>query len=565
MRLLTIGRKCDRMVKVWDIKGFRRAEILKLAYSVFLAINLFIRRKSNMNHKIRKCLAVSAAAVSLCCFSACGKHEHSYVDGWFYDENTHWRIATCDDMNGQKDKEAMHNFVDGFCTLCECPDPNYVAPSEDPGSDDPDPDEDDPGTEEPKEDPELPDDDPENAERPKPPEGGEEDPVDPDDEPLDDPLDDSYYDSFYLPESEYTWGQSSTEGKLKYTELLKEGTLSGYAVATSTEKSSESEVTIPKTYQNLPVLMVDKEGFSDCASLTKMTLPEGLLFIGEGAFKGCTSLKSVVIPSSAWLISREAFSGCNSLSEATLPEGVRDIRYAAFEGCAIGNLTIPNSVHSIASRAFFGCKISEVTFGTGVRNVGGQAFYGCGVSRVNISDLKAWCDVTFVYDNSNPLIGGASLYINGVRETKIEIPEGCGVKQYSFSGCASIEEVTIPSSAGIIGEGAFTKCYALHTVNFREGAYEIEEFAFGYCYKLTELILPNSMKTIRRDAIYNCTNLSKIVLGKGISLLEMDAFTMISNSPKFYYRGSEADWGKIVKNSSWTTNMGKIEYNYTDQ
>ena len=515
-----------------------------------------------MNRKvIRKWLAISMVGVSLTCFCACGEHKHSYADGWFYDETYHWRKATCDDI--EKGFQGLHNFIDGVCTLCGYEDPDYSEESDEPETDDRD---DEPETEVPKEDPALPDDDPSSAERPKPSEGGgSDDPIDPDDEPLDDPLGDEYYDSFFVLENEYTRGQSSIDGGLKYTELLKEDELCGYAVATSVEKSSESEIVIPETYWNLPVLMVDKEGFQECASLTKITLPDGMLFIGEGAFKNCTSLRTVVIPSSTWLISREAFFNCSSLSEITLPEGVREIKYAAFNACAISSLNIPNSVHTIATRAFFNCKyLGDVTFGTGVKNVGGQAFYGCGVRRVNISDLAAWCEISFVYDNSNPLSCGGGLYLNGQLVTKLEIPEGCGVKKYSFYGCSSIEEVTIPSSAGRIDKGAFMRCSALKSVKFLEGAYELDSFVFGYNYNLTELILPDSMKTIRVNAIYYCTNLSKIVFGKGIALLEMDAFTEISSSAQFYYRGSAADWGKIVKNSSWTKYPGQIQFNYTD-
>ncbi len=515
-----------------------------------------------MKQKIRKWLAISMTAVSLCCFSACEEHKHSYADGWFYDEHYHWRLATCGDI--EKGFVDIHNMVDGVCTLCGYQDPNYVSPSEKPEAGDKDPGTDEPGTDDPKEDPELPDDDPSSAERPKPPEEGE--PVDPDDEPLDDPLGDAYYDSFYQPENEYTWGKCSVQDGLKYTELIKDDVLAGYAVAIDGGNHNTRQITIPATYEGKPVLMVDNGGFQNCDFLEKITLPEGMLFIGEEAFKNCSALWSVTVPSSVWLINKRAFYSCGYLTQITLPEGVREIRYGAFYGCAFDKFVIPNSVHTIASLAFYECKLlKELDFGSGVKNVGGQAFCNCGrLAKVNISDLKAWCDISFVYSNSNPLNCGGSLYLNDKLVTNLEIPEGCGVKKYSFYGCPSIEEVTIPSSAGRIGEGAFMRCSALRSVKFLEGADEIDSFVFGYCYNLKEIILPDSMKVLRTEAFYYCMNLNKIVFGRGIALLEMDAFTEISNSAQFYYRGSEADWKKIVKNSSWTKNPGQIIYDYTD-
>lgn len=511
-----------------------------------------------MTKKLTKALvAVSLAALSFGLLSACGEHEHSYADGWFYDEHYHWRLATCGDI--EKGFVDIHNMVDGACTLCGYVDPNYVPP-EKPGTETPGESQ-DPETQTPEE-PTPPDSG--SSERPKPSEGDE--PISPDDPSGDDPSGDAYYDSFYVPEDDYTWAKTSAQDGLRYTEMMKDGVLEGYAVSADGGLKNVREVKIPATYQGKPVLMVDNAGFGTCASLEQITLPEGMLFIGEEAFKGCSSLWSVTVPSSVWLIGKRAFYGCSYLTQIALPEGVKEIRYAAFQNCAFEKFTIPNSVRTVASLAFYECGLlKELNFGSGVENVGGQAFCNCGrLNRVNISDLKAWCDISFVYDNSNPLNCGAGLYLNGTRVTKLEIPEGCGVRRYSFCGCASIEEVTIPSTAGTIGEGAFMRCSALQSVHFLEGADEIDEFAFGYCYKLTELVLPDSMKTIRMDAIYYCTNLQKVVFGKGIALLEMDAFTKISSSVQYYYRGSEADWRKIVKNSSWTTNPSQIIYDYTD-
>ena len=47
--------------------------------------------------------------------ASCGKHEHSYADGWKYDSEYHWRVATCGDID--IDLKAKHNYVDGICTF----------------------------------------------------------------------------------------------------------------------------------------------------------------------------------------------------------------------------------------------------------------------------------------------------------------------------------------------------------------------------------------------------------------------------------------------------------------
>ncbi|MDE5902940.1 MAG: leucine-rich repeat domain-containing protein, partial [Muribaculaceae bacterium] len=49
--------------------------------------------------------------------------------------------------------------------------------------------------------------------------------------------------------------------------------------------------------------------FSDCTSLTSLSIPEGVTEIGGAAFNGCTSLTSIAIPEGVTEIGGEAFKG----------------------------------------------------------------------------------------------------------------------------------------------------------------------------------------------------------------------------------------------------------------
>lgn len=53
-------------------------------------------------------------------------------------------------------------------------------------------------------------------------------------------------------------------------------------------------------------------------SITGITLPEGLEYIGEGAFNGCYNLRAVTIPSTVTFIGSGAFMVCSKLSSVTL-------------------------------------------------------------------------------------------------------------------------------------------------------------------------------------------------------------------------------------------------------
>ena len=114
---------------------------------------------------------------------------------------------------------------------------------------------------------------------------------------------------------------------------------------------------------NKPTVAIGFGGFSDCTSLTSMTIPSGVTTIGAGAFMGCTNL-----------------------NEINLPEGVTSIGLAAFRGCtSLTNIIIPDSVTSLESKVFVDCNgLKSVTIGRGVTEIKQTTFQNCS-SLINIT------------------------------------------------------------------------------------------------------------------------------------------------------------------------------------
>ena len=138
-------------------------------------------------------------------------------------------------------------------------------------------------------------------------------------------------------------------------------------------------INIPATIEGVAVTTIGEKAFSECRSLTSVTIPNSVTFIGQSAFDGCSSLTSITIPDSVTGIGDSAFFSCTSLTSVTISNSVTTIRQATFWNCSsLTSVTIPNSVTTIGSSAFRGCTLlASITIPKSVTNIGHSAFLKC--------------------------------------------------------------------------------------------------------------------------------------------------------------------------------------------
>ena len=195
--------------------------------------------------------------------------------------------------------------------------------------------------------------------------------------------------------------------------------------------------------------------FSDCSSLTQITIPEGVLSV-NGSFKGCAALESVTLPQSLLRIGDSSFRGCEALTQITIPENVQSIGKEAFYRCLyLTRATISDGVTFIGDSAFNYCpRLEDVTLPDSVEWIGKDAFQ----SAAAIGDAR--------YRKRNLVYFGNQL----IREYLPDrmaciVPDGtvC-IAGRAFADCNAVTRVTVTDTVQSIGDDAFRSCRNLESV-----------------------------------------------------------------------------------------------------
>ncbi|MBR3438852.1 MAG: leucine-rich repeat protein, partial [Clostridia bacterium] len=230
-----------------------------------------------------------------------------------------------------------------------------------------------------------------------------------------------------------------------------------------------------------------------------------------------------------------AFSNMSSLQNITLPEGIISIGDSAFYGCKmLESINIPGCLTSIGTNAFGGGGVFGLS---GLSNLKTVNYYGT---------IKDWCNISFANRTANPINSSKKLLINGVEITEIKKADINGVteiKPFAFCGMTGLTNVTLPETVTIIGASAFYGCTKLESINIPEGITSISSSTFSGCAALTNIEMPESVTSIGSSAFSGCWNLpDDFTVPAGVTSIGANAFYDVFNVK---YEGSAqgAPWG----------------------
>ena len=292
-----------------------------------------------------------------------------------------------------------------------------------------------------------------------------------------------------------------------------------------------------------------KPWFSANTSISSITISDKVKIVSSNAFIRCGGLKDVtiedsseqlmfngycfatldpfVVPIETMYIGRRyeipipstqyqfgPFSHLSSLKTLTIGENFTNAQYESNPFSeSIASLKEVYAYQSRIGVWFSGAtSLSSVTIGDKVTTILSSAFSDCSaIKRVNISDLDAWCKITFGSYDANPTYYSKRLYLNGVEVSSVDMPSGItSVNQYVFYGCSGLTSVTIPNSVMSIGSYAFRYCRGLTSVTIGSGTTSIGARAFNGCSGLTNItcaamtaptIASNTFQTVKTGGI----------------------------------------------------------------
>ena len=315
------------------------------------------------------------------------------------------------------------------------------------------------------------------------------------------------------------------------------------------------------------VTSIGNNAFIDCSVLTDISIPEGVTSIGSKAFDSCVSLTGAVIPEGVTSIGDKAFENCVNILSVSIPGSVGSIGNKIFGNCAsLADIAISEGVTSIEENAFSTCyNLKSVAIPKSMTSIGANAFSGCmKLESVYISDVAAWCSLSFGGLSSNPLYYADKLYLNGEQLTELVIPEGVtSICKDAFNNCGTLTSVTIPKSVTSIGADAFSGCEGIENVyisdiaawcaisfgNSGSNPLRYADNLYLNNKKVTSLIIPDGVTEIADYAFYG-GGFESVTFPKEIVSVGTDAFNECDEL-KYVFISDLAAWcGISFKNGT---------------
>lgn len=236
-------------------------------------------------------------------------------------------------------------------------------------------------------------------------------------------------------------------------------------------KSNLTRVVIPDS-----VLYIGSSAFDGSELLEKVEIGKGVISLGEKCFYNCTSLKEIIMSAentvltvkNGALYSKDEktliqyFAGA-SAKDYTVANGTTEVGKFAFSNSSLESVAIPSGVKLVNYNAFENCaSLKEIILPNGLEEIKGSAFLGC----TSLLELTIPEGITNIAPSM--LAGATSLSAVNLPSTAVEIGE------YAFDGCISLTQIHITKNISRVAENAFEDCEITFTVDSENTSFKVE-------------------------------------------------------------------------------------------
>lgn len=317
-------------------------------------------------------------------------------------------------------------------------------------------------------------------------------------------------------------------------------------------------------YVDMPVVEKIYEGaFSNndpeymAPTFNTITLPETLVYLGDGVFMGCMGLTEITIPSSLDKVPDFSFTYCSNLTSVTLASTIKTIGQYAFAACMSLTSVNTESVEYFGDNCFVAgssdpTPIEVVDFSSAIA-IGSGAFAGTYLEgdfkAPNLVEIGSYAfQSTYIYTFDAPVV--ERIYegaFDGNRKlTGFTIPKTLThLDAMAFVGCVSLKDfvdedgnndvvvndyvqlvdgvIYTTMKSGNLLLSAVPSAKQIGELVVKEGTYRIEVYAGNENPNVTKIVLPDSLKLIGNYAFYGYKNL-KTVEFKSVNAPALESF-----------------------------------------
>ncbi len=215
--------------------------------------------------------------------------------------------------------------------------------------------------------------------------------------------------------------------------------------------------------------------------------------VGPYAFYN-TKLSKITLTDGAVSVGNFSFSKSAVLNEVVLPQSVKSLGESVFKDSALlSKVTLPDALDHLGDYSFSRTAITEVTVPSGITSLGEGMFSNCG----SLQSVTIPASIT-------------------------------SLEKDTFTKCYALKTVNVLGDLTTIGDFALSFCTELTTFPLSDSITSIGKSAFEKDSKLTITKLPSKLESVGSDAFYKCTGLKISELPDTLSKIGSRSFYMTS-------------------------------------